>query len=420
MGARKRKPAAKAAGQGDAGPPAAAAAMAEASPEPMRVDPAPGPEAPPGSGGKPATVTAAADPAPPAPASPPEAPAVEAWSEAALAGLDPYEAAVKVAIGALEASNRLRIVNLFERQTEWRAEVAGLSDRQQLHVTADPAAAARSWRRYGTAWKRTELGLFRRTLLNYGLGRTPRVLEAMRRQNKALRQLEGDVHDATLSFLLGLQAHAGGKDDAAFLEAKAEECLREAKVHSCPIVNSAPLEWEKIESSATGWVRRLRLLELLKGGIALCTGADTKDWARGVVEAIPDLVEPAFWWGFTQDVALMQGVHKHGYGSYDAVRHDAALEHAFGIAKGDGEKHTRVRSHKKKKPAETAAAKGPDPGGSAGPAAGSPAEEADPAAGPAGGAAAPGTGVTPRGGALRRCARSCGRPWPSAGRCRSR
>ena len=71
-------------------------------------------------------------------------------------------------------------------------------------------------------------------------------------------------------------------------------------------------------SSATGWVKRLRLLELLKDGIALCTGADTKDWARGVVEAIPDLVEPVFWWGFTQDVALMQGVHKHGYGSYDA------------------------------------------------------------------------------------------------------
>ena len=79
----------------------------------------------------------------------------------------------------------------------------------------------------------------------------------------------------------------------------------------------------------------LRLLELLKDGIALFTGADTKDKARGVVEAIPDLVQPAFWWGFAQDVALMQGVHKHGYGSYDAVRHDAAFEQAFGIARPD-------------------------------------------------------------------------------------
>lgn len=47
--------------------------------------------------------------------------------------------------------------------------------------------------------------------------------------------------------------------------------------------------------------------------------------------ALPACVAPAPWWDVEADVALMVGMHRHGYANYEAIRKDAALERALQV-----------------------------------------------------------------------------------------
>ena len=44
--------------------------------------------------------------------------------------------------------------------------------------------------------------------------------------------------------------------------------------------------------------------------------------AYAAAKSTLDVTPPCVWWAQPADLALLRGIHKHGYGNYDAVRRD--------------------------------------------------------------------------------------------------
>jgi hypothetical protein len=50
-----------------------------------------------------------------------------------------------------------------------------------------------------------------------------------------------------------------------------------------------------------------------------------------VHHGLPPETAPAPWWDVDADVALLVGLHKHGFNNYEAIRKDEELEPAFQV-----------------------------------------------------------------------------------------
>lgn len=89
----------------------------------------------------------------------------------------------------------------------------------------------------------------------------------------------------------------------------------------------------QIHGAAKSIVRRLMLLEELN---ALMPGFMRSEAVVGIFRALatklPASALPAAWWDVEADVAVMVGVHRHGYNNYESIRKDPALQKAFQVS----------------------------------------------------------------------------------------
>jgi hypothetical protein len=90
----------------------------------------------------------------------------------------------------------------------------------------------------------------------------------------------------------------------------------------------------QLQGSAKSIVRRLALLQDFN---ALMPALQRSEAVAGmframVAAALPAAAAaPASWWDVECDVALMVGMHRHGYANYEAVRQDSDLTAAFQV-----------------------------------------------------------------------------------------
>ena len=250
-------------------------------------------------------------------------------------------AAARAALGA-------QLGVLARRQARWAAEVAGAAPRGQSPGFPFGQRPGPNERREGGAWKKNELDLLRRTLLSLGLGRTDALLEAIRAQARGFKRGEADVRDGVAAFLEALVPHADAKD-APFLALKLRECRAEGDLRGFPVQrpeglpdSGLPSAWHRVPSLGAGWAKRLRVLDHVADAIFLCTDKETQGQARAAIASIPDMARPASWWGFEQDVAILRGITRCGYGNYDAVRVSPEFAHHFAASTGT----SRPREHK--------------------------------------------------------------------------
>lgn len=52
---------------------------------------------------------------------------------------------------------------------------------------------------------------------------------------------------------------------------------------------------------------------------------------RALVQMLPASTAPAAWWDVEADVALMVGVHRHGYTNFETIRKDPVLQAGFQV-----------------------------------------------------------------------------------------
>jgi len=237
---------------------------------------------------------------------------------------------------------------LARGQARWAAEVAGAAPRGQSPGFPFGQRPGPGECRQGGAWKKNELDLLRRTLLSLGLGRTDALLEAIRAQVRGFRRGEADVRDGVAAFLEALAPHVDAKD-APFLALKLHECRAEGDLRGFPVQrpeglpdSGLPSAWHRIPSLGAGWAKRLRVLDHVADAIFLCTNEETQGQARAAIASIPDMARPASWWGFEQDVAILRGITRCGYGNYDAVRVSPEFAQHFAASTGT----SRPREHK--------------------------------------------------------------------------
>jgi hypothetical protein len=89
----------------------------------------------------------------------------------------------------------------------------------------------------------------------------------------------------------------------------------------------------QLQGSAKSIVRRLALLQDFN---ALMPALQRSEAVAGmframIAAALPAAAAPASWWDVECDVALMVGMHRHGYANYEAVRQDPDLTAAFQV-----------------------------------------------------------------------------------------
>jgi hypothetical protein len=86
--------------------------------------------------------------------------------------------------------------------------------------------------------------------------------------------------------------------------------------------------WAKTKQLGKVWARRLEVLDKLNRAIDKCIGEETQDAALEIMAGMKDAKLPA-WWDEDCDFFLLYGVHKHGFGNYDAIRGDPELLAVF-------------------------------------------------------------------------------------------
>lgn len=89
----------------------------------------------------------------------------------------------------------------------------------------------------------------------------------------------------------------------------------------------------QLQGSAKSIVRRLALLQDFN---QLLPSLQRSEAVAGMFRALaaaalPAAAAPTSWWDVECDVALMIGMHRHGYGNFEAVRQDPDLTAAFQV-----------------------------------------------------------------------------------------
>eukprot|EP00897_Mesotaenium_endlicherianum_P009637 jgi/Mesen1/8701/ME000052S08124 len=181
-------------------------------------------------------------------------------------------------------------------------------------------------------WRSDEREALRRALLTFGLGRSEKVRNSMSTSLKEeVRHGVGDIVDASWYFLTACsqQRHTDPKD-RAWADKRLAEVARQGGVGQAVALRVG--DSDKLAQSGSSWVRRLRLLDHLSDVVRLCASKDTVQAACREIESLRDATLPAAWWDRECDLALLSGVYKLGYGSYDAIRRDPQFSSAFAKA----------------------------------------------------------------------------------------
>lgn len=88
----------------------------------------------------------------------------------------------------------------------------------------------------------------------------------------------------------------------------------------------------QVQTSARSIVRRLMLLEELNVLMpSFMRSEAVVGIFRALVQTLPASTAPAAWWDVEADVALMVGVHRHGYNNFDTIKKDPVLQSGFQV-----------------------------------------------------------------------------------------
>ncbi|KAF8057733.1 hypothetical protein HT031_005917 [Scenedesmus sp. PABB004] len=170
-------------------------------------------------------------------------------------------------------------------------------------------------------WRAAERDALKRQLIAWGVGRWKEIHAALSGSLRGFAHGPGDVEDAAWHLLGELQGLLPGRADRALL-ARLMAPIAERGLVSTP---GAP--YANLEGAAKGIVRRLAAVSDFQAAMpALLASEAVGGILRALVATLPPESAPAPWWDVEADVALLVGLHRHGFANYDAVRRDASLD----------------------------------------------------------------------------------------------
>ena len=220
-------------------------------------------------------------------------------------------------------------------------------------------------------WKKYEQDKARKTLLTYGLDEWGKIQQQLLDEQKLLVHGISDFRNLGYTFLMALRDQlypsedkgekkgengAGtGKDGddqagvsgspltakfppakgakATYHQAKEEvflsKKLLQLEGEGATSIVSLTHEWPKIDKLGVSWVRKLRLLDLIREANLLYRDESRRHQFENALVTISESSPPIYWWSKAADQALVFGVYKHGYGNFDKVRHDPEYKEAF-------------------------------------------------------------------------------------------
>ncbi|WIA16232.1 hypothetical protein OEZ85_012943 [Tetradesmus obliquus] len=222
-----------------------------------------------------------------------------------------------------EANTLLK--DVLKQQHRWRNE---LQERGVLTgiPNSRPYVKTLPHVRRHLSWKQAERDALKRQLLGLGLGRWKEIHSALSASLQQFKHGPGDVEDACWQLLCELQLLLATPEDRLFVAR-----LLEPVAEWCPI-STPGAPFSKLQGSAKSIVRRLALLQDFN---QLLPSLQRSEAVAGMFRALAAAalpaaaVAPTSWWDVECDVALMIGMHRHGYGNFEAVRQDPDLTAAF-------------------------------------------------------------------------------------------
>lgn len=178
------------------------------------------------------------------------------------------------------------------------------------------------------AWRSNEREAIRRGILMFGVGRSEKVRGVMRGSVKQMQHGLGDIADCCWEFVRACSVYSDLKE-SAFVE----KLLGKAKdlgIEVGPEVTERVGQWERMEKSGSVWLKRIKLLDNLGHVVRLCANPGTQKTAYNAIDSLGDATLPCDWWTRESDLALLAGIYKHGFGSYESLRMDEQFVEAFG------------------------------------------------------------------------------------------
>ncbi|XRB03887.1 transforming growth factor beta regulator [Pycnococcus provasolii] len=259
---------------------------------------------------------------PPSPLRDPEDAAMNAAAEA-CPELAEMERNAALMHDELRASCQSMQLAIAVSQRRWKLDALGYDPTvRNVNTTADLP-------RRRLPWNATEKEWLRRALLLFGLERWDALRAALTRgSNKPTRHALGDVADCAWDIVRSAATYASDPKERAYLERR----VREGPPQSSDCRARFGV-WDKADRLAGVWARRLILLDELHEVVAYLCDPRMVDYRGAVLSALRAIEKsnpPAKWWTRDADVALLMGVHKHGYAYYDRVRTDPEFQSAFG------------------------------------------------------------------------------------------
>eukprot|EP00878_Enallax_costatus_P014263 GHUV01014918.1.p1 GENE.GHUV01014918.1~~GHUV01014918.1.p1 ORF type:complete len:324 (+),score=65.71 GHUV01014918.1:3406-4377(+) len=213
----------------------------------------------------------------------------------------------------------LRAQNRWCRELE-QAVFAGLPGLER------PPKTGGHYVRRRLPWRQVERDALKRHLMGMGLGRWREIHAILTNSVRGFKHGPGDVEDACWQLLLECQLMLQAPEDRLYLARVMEAVADKGTVYT----PGAP--FSKVETSAKSIVRRLMLLEELN---ALMPSFMRSEAVVGIfrvlVHTLPASAAPAVWWDVEADVALMVGVHRHGYNNFETIRKDPVLQAGFQV-----------------------------------------------------------------------------------------
>ncbi|CAD7698432.1 unnamed protein product [Ostreobium quekettii] len=249
--------------------------------------------------------------------------------EPSLSRLTARQLAVARLVSSYKYEGKKVFKQLLERQEKWRSELeSGGRPPIQPFVLGEQAPeetmlhSSLSNKRRHVPWKQAEREALKKSFLSFGFGRWREIDATMHAGQKSVRHGGGDMEDACWEFVSELLHHVDGKE-AEYIRLQLESVKRQLPI------TTPGVPWTKVQSSAKIWTRRLQLLDNITLIAEQLADDEMRRFFERSLKGMSDTNLPAPWWSASADLALIAGVHKHGYGNYEAVRTDPQFAVAF-------------------------------------------------------------------------------------------
>ena len=218
----------------------------------------------------------------------------------------------------------------------------------------------------GKEWRKYEQDKCRKVLLTFGAGEWNRIQGCLLEEHKQLVHGVNDIRNLTYTFLVALRENqekqqeakapkkeggGGGRQpvqskEDAFLARKIAEFESEGAKRILDLTN----EWPKIDKLGLSWLRKLRLLDLIRDAALMGRDEERRQEFDDAMATISESSPPVDWWSIAADKALLLGVYKHGYGSFDKIREDPEYASAFTPDERNIEENLRKKEQFRHKP----------------------------------------------------------------------